>query len=124
MDTTSAGFRMHVQQTYCDLMIDQLGYKIPHVGSAEGLIALARRIDAGPLESANGWRTEPPFPGAGETPEEMPKGWRMICASKFFVGDKAVGTIFMTFVSGRPVAVVVNFADFPIPKEYSPILAR
>ena len=51
---------------------------------------------------------------------------RLACrdGGSVFAKPNAVGTIFMTFVGGRPVAVVVNFADFPIPKEYSPIRAR
>jgi hypothetical protein len=122
-DSERFQIRYNASEQYRDHVIKSLGYKLPHVGSAEGLIELARKADAGELEAANGWRTEPPFPGAGERPEEMPTGWRMICASKLFAGDDAIGTIFMTFVSGRPVgSVVVN--DFPIPREYSPIHSR
>jgi hypothetical protein len=117
-------FRRNVAQVYRDVVIDALGYKIPPVGSAEELLELARKAGADALEAANGWRTEPPFPGAGEKPEEMPRGWRMICASKFFVDDTPMGTIYMTFVSGRPVSVIVNPPDYPIPKEYLPIISR
>ena len=115
--------RIGVAQVYRDHVIATLGYKIPPVGSAAELIELARKAGADELEAANGWRTEPPFPGAGETPEEMPSGWRMICASKLFVRGEPAGTIFMTFVSGRPVSSVV-ITDHPVPPQYSPIVSQ
>jgi hypothetical protein len=102
----------------------ELGYRIPAADSAEELLALARRLDTREIEAANGWRTEPPFPGLGEKPERMPVGWRMICASKLFAGNEAIGFVFTTLVSGRPTSMVINNPDYAIPKEYSPIHVR
>jgi hypothetical protein len=115
--------RSHGMSEYRDHVLRVLGYPIPVVESGEELITLARKLAAPEFEARLGWRTEPPFPGASEKPEKMETGWRMICACKFFKGDDQMGTLFMTFVSGRPVGVVINVPTTTIPAEYTPILA-
>jgi hypothetical protein len=98
-----------------------LGFKVPVVRSATDLLEVAKRLDASALEAANGWRTEPPFPGYGETPQELPNGWRMMCASNVFVGNEHLGVIFITLISGKPVAVVMNQRDSPIPSSFKAV---
>jgi len=107
-----------------DHVISTLGWKIPQVTSAGELIELAKRVDTAALEAETGLRTEPPFPGALETPERMPNGWRMISACRLFSGVHEMGVIFMTFYSGRTVSIVINPPGTAIPAEYSPIRSR
>jgi hypothetical protein len=125
MNAAHQAYRTSAAGAYRDYMIRTLGWELPRVNSADELIALARRVTPPPFEAENGWRTEPPFPGAGERPEEMlPGGWRMICACRLYAGQEEVGAIFMTFFSGRPVAVVVSPPGTVIPEEYLPIAPR
>jgi hypothetical protein len=66
-------------------------------------------------------RTEPPFPGAAEKPDEMPKGWRMICATRLSHEGHDVGVMYTTFVSGRTPSISIVEAATTIPEEYSPL---
>jgi hypothetical protein len=111
-----------VMRAYRDHVIRVLGWQIPNVTSGEELVELARKAEASALEAEHELRTEPPFPGAAEKPDEMPKGWRMICAARLFHGGVEVGVMFTTFVSGRTPSIFINAPGSPIPEEYSPIL--
>lgn len=118
--TMNDQFRSEAAVMYRDHLIVTLGRQIPNVASVQGLIDVAARTRGPAFEAANGWRTEPPFPGAGEVPEEMPNGrFRMICASRLYVGDVEAGVIFTTFYSGRASAVYVSPAGQRIPAEYT-----
>ena len=88
MDATDPRYRAGIQNAYRDHIIRTLGWKIPAVQSAEELIELAKKCADPPLEAENGWHTEPPFPGAVETPEKSPGGWRMIAASRLLEGER------------------------------------
>ncbi len=110
------GYREHVMKAF--------GYRLPAVTSADELIALARRIRVPDFEAELGWQTDPPFPGACEKPEEMPNGWRMICACRVLAKGTEVGVIFLTLYSGRPAAVYVSAAGTVIPGEYLPLANR
>src|ERR1700678_3442439 len=96
---STAQFRSEAMLVYREHVMSTLGYRLPQVASAAELTEIAHRVAADKLEAMYGWRTEPPFPGAGETPEKMPTGWRMICATRLFVGDKEMAVIYTTFVS-------------------------
>jgi hypothetical protein len=117
-------YRSGVGRAYRDHLIRTLGYKIPMVESAAGLIALATKASAAELEARHTFTTEPPFPGVCEEPEEMPTGWRMLCACRLFDGGIERGVIFTTFVSGRTVAIIVNVAGTVIPDHYKPLALR
>jgi hypothetical protein len=106
---------------YRERVIGVIGYKVPAVDSAAELLAIAKRLNATELEATYGWRTEPPFPGYAETPDELPNGWRMTCATNIFVGDEHAGVIFITLYSGKPVAVVMNRHDSPIPSSFTAV---
>ena len=121
---SDANFRAGITRAYRDHIISQLGWKIPNVTSGAELIALAQKVADPPFEAEHGLRTEPPFPGAAEKPDEMPTGWRMICASRLYSGDQEVGVIYLTFVSGRTPSVVFNAPGTLIPKEYLPVISR
>jgi hypothetical protein len=111
--------RAGIAHAYRERVIDILGFKIPGARNAAELIALAKRLDARELEAERGWRTEPPFPGAGEPPEQTPAGWRMMCASHVFVDGNVAGIIFLTLFSNKPVAVFVNQPDYQIPATFT-----
>jgi hypothetical protein len=113
-----------IRGAYRDHCIRTLGYTIPQVKTAAELIELAKKADAGELEAQHTFHTEPPFPGAGEDPEKMPAGWRMICACRIYEGTEEAGVIFTTFVSGRPTTVVVTASGTVIPENYKPLASR
>jgi hypothetical protein len=110
-----------VMRTYRDHVIRVLGWQLPNVASGEELIALAKKTEASALEAEHGLRTEPPFPGAAEKPDEMPKGWRMICATRLSHEGHDVGVMYTTFVSGRTPSISIVEAATTIPEEYSPL---
>jgi len=109
---------------YRDHIVSTLGYKLPDVSSAGELIAMAKTIKVPAWEAQRGWRTDPPFPGLTEAPEEGKGSWRMICASRLFVGDEESAVIFMTLVSGKTATVAINAARWVIPERYLPLSAR
>ena len=110
-----------ISLAYRELVMQTIGYKVPAVDSAEELIAVAKRLDATQLEAEKNWRTDPPFPGYGEKPEQLPNGWRMTCATNIFVDGQHAGVLFITLYSGRAVAVVMNRADSPIPGTFTAV---
>jgi hypothetical protein len=111
-----------ISLAYRERVMQVLGYKVPAVASAAALMAVAKRLDAAELEAERGWRTEPPFPGYAEPPQELPNGgWRMTCATNIFVGNDHAGVVFLTLYSGRPVAVVMNRHDSPIPATFTAV---
>ena len=125
MAVNNAEFRKGVTQAYRDRVMGVLGWKIPAVTSAAELIELAKKVDTIALEKETGLRTEPPFPGAVETPHEMPNnGWQMNCACRLYLDSKELAVIFMTFCSGKAASIVVSPAGAAIPEEYSPIASR
>jgi hypothetical protein len=118
-------FRAGAMGHYRDHLITVLGWKIPAVQSAQELIELAKKAGSPEIETRYGWRTDPPFPGATEVPEEMPTGWRMICACHIFEGETYRGIVFTTFVSGRKTTVVINAPGTAvIPDDYKPLWSR
>jgi hypothetical protein len=113
-------FRSESALTYRNHLINMLGRQCPNVTSGAELIAQALRTRNPEFEAALGWRTEPPFPGAGEVPQEMPNGrFRMICASRLYLNDVEAGVIFTTFYSGKSFAVYVSPPGNHIPPEYT-----
>ena len=125
MAVNNADFRKGVMEAYRDRVMGVLGWKVPAVTSAAELIELALRAETSALERETGLRTEPPFPGAGDAPTELPNGaWQMNCACRLYLDSKELAVIFMTFCSGKMVSVVVNPAGTAIPEEYAPIAAR
>jgi hypothetical protein len=115
-------YRTYILSTYRDHVIATLGWKIPVVSSADGLRGLAQRCAAPPFEAEIGWRTDPPFPGALEPPEQTPNGWRMICASRVYNRDDVeLGVIFMTLYGGRTTSVFVNGPGSLIPETWKPL---
>ena len=119
-----ASFRSGLTNMYRDHVIAILGYEIPKVPSAEALIHLAKRITVPAFEAERGWRTDVPFPGVTEEPEEMRTGWRMICATRFYVGNVETAVIYMTLVSGRTCSVFLSHPGTPIPEQYLPLGSR
>jgi len=115
--------RPAVATEYRNHLIRTLGYQLPAFTSAEEIIACAKSVTPPPYEAEQGWRTEPPFPGLADRPEETPAGWRMACACRLMSGDRELGVIFVTFFGGRPMAAVVSPPETEIPKQYSPISA-
>lgn len=114
-----------MQQAYRDRVMGMVGWKIPAVTSAAELIELALKAETSALEKETGLRTDPPFPGASDTPHETPdSGWEMNCACRLYLDDKELAVIFMTFCSGKMASIVVNPAGAAIPEEYSPIAYR
>lgn len=113
-----------VMRAYRDHVITVLGYTIPAVTSSAELIELARRTAGPALEAEHGLSTDPPYPGAAERPEQMPTGWRMICASRLYKGGIERGVLFTTFVSGRKSTVVVSAPGTVIPDDYKPLALR
>jgi hypothetical protein len=110
-----------VMKAYTGLLISTFGKQLAQVRSAEALIELAQRIPVPDFEAAEGWRTEPQFPGMGEKPEEMPDGWRMICASRLYSGNVELGVIYMSFYSGKPLSVFLSPPGTEIPAVYTAI---
>jgi hypothetical protein len=119
-----ANFKSGLSFMYRDHVSGLLGYEIPNVTSAEALLELAKKITVPAFEEERGWRTDPPFPGTTEAPEEMRGRWRMICATRFYVDDREMGVIFMTLVSGRPTGLIINAPHSHIPQEYLPLASR
>jgi len=119
-----ANFRSGVTNMYRDHVIGILGYEIPKVPSADALIHLAKRITVPAFEAERGWRTDAPFPGVTEEPEEMRSGWRMICATRFYVDNVETAVMYMTLVSGRTCGVVLSLPGTVIPKQYLPLTSR
>jgi len=117
-------FRSGVTNMYRDHMTTILGYETPNVPSAEALIHLAKRITVPEFEAERGWRTDPPFPGVTETPEKMRTGWRMICATRFYVNNVETAVFYVTLFSGRTCSIVLNHPGTVIPKEYLPLSSR
>lgn len=111
-----------VMKAYTAHLIRRFGNQLRTVRSAEALIELARSIPAPDFEAAEGWRTEPQFPGLGEKPEEMPDGWRMICASRLYSGNVELGVIYMNFYCGKPLSVFLSPPGTDIPAEYTAIV--
>ncbi len=116
-------FRVAAANVYRDAIVRQLGHRIPQLETADELIAYVGKADTSELEAKCGWRTDRPFPGSYAPPEKMPytPGWKLICGCKLYEGDVIVGTIFTTFVAGRPAGVVVIAPDQVIPASYTPI---
>jgi hypothetical protein len=110
-----------VMKAYTAHLIQTFGNQLRVVRSADGLIELAKTIPIPEFEAAEGWRTVPQFPGMGEKPEEMPDGWRMICASRLYSGNVELGVIYMNFYSGKPLSVFLSPPGTDIPAEYTPI---
>jgi hypothetical protein len=107
---------------YRDHMIATLGYNIANCSSAEEIIALARNLKSPDYEAGQGWRTVPPFPGAYDTPTSQPPHWRMVTACHLLDrDDQELGVFYVTFVSGKPSAVVLSGAGTEIPKHYVPL---
>lgn len=121
MSYLSPEYRAGLNERYQDFILRAVGYKLPAAESAADLIAHAKKCANPPFEAELGLRTEPPFPGAMEPPEEMRNGWRAICASRIFKDDLEVGVIFTTFYSGRPVASFINGPTTMIPDFYKPV---
>jgi len=113
-----------VMRAYRDHVISVLGYQLPPVKSGAELIELAKRTAGPALEPEHGLSTEPPFPGKAEVPEEMPTGWRMICACTLRHRGVERGVLFTTFVGGRKTTVVLNAPGTVIPDEYKPLASR
>ena len=113
-----------VMKAYNTHLIRTFGNQLRQVRSAAALIELAKSIPAPDFETAEGWRTEPPFPGLGETPEEMPDGWRMICASRLFSGNVELGVIYMNLYSGKPVSCFLSPPGTDIPATYTAIASK
>jgi hypothetical protein len=118
-------FRAEAMRAYRDHVASTLGLRTPAVTSGAELIDLVKKTATGDVEAKYGWRTEPPYPGLREEPEEMPTGWRMICACRLF-DDAGIerGVVFTTFISSKPVAVFVNHAGAVIPDNYKPLALR
>ena len=115
--------RSEAATMYRNRLIQKVGYPCPNVASGEALINIAVRAAYPPFEAALGWRTEPPFPGAGEPPVEMGPGkWRMICASRLYVNDVEAGVLYTTIFSGRPSAVVLSAVGTPIIDTYKKLV--
>jgi hypothetical protein len=113
-----------VMRAYRDHVISVLGYQLPAVTSGTQLIELAKRTAGPALEAEHGLSTQPPYPGAAEVPEEMPTGWRLICACRLYHNGTERGVLFTTFVSGRKTTVVFNGPGTVIPDEYKPLSSR
>jgi hypothetical protein len=110
---------------YRDHVISVLGWNIPPAESAQELIEMVKKVGSPELETRFGWRTDPPFPGMTEEPEQMRTGWRMICACHVYEGETYRGIIFTTFVSGRKATVVVNAPRTTvIPDNYKSLWSR
>ena len=124
MDVNDPTYRSDVMRAYRGHIMRSIGVNVPDVTSSEDLLAVARKCIHPPIEAEQGWHSDPPFPGAAERPEKMPNGWRMICATRVLDSNNTVlGTLFMTFFTGRRVAVVFNLGDGHIPAEYKPLFS-
>jgi hypothetical protein len=119
-----ASLRPIVMRLYNEHVANALGRPLPNVGSADELRALAQRLRPPAFEAEHGWRTEPPFPGAMEKPEQMSDGWRAIGACRLFEGENELGVIFMTFYGGRPAGAFLGTPGTAIPEEYSVLTSR
>jgi hypothetical protein len=110
-------YRAHVRNV--------LGETLPTVSSGAELVALIKTIPVPDFEAGNGWESKPPFPGLSEAPEQMPTGWRMICACRLYDrDDKEIAVLFTTFVTGRRAGVFVSGPGTTIPEQYLPIASR
>ena len=109
--------REHIAQTFAPA--------VPECTSADALRELGRRAAiTSDLQPRLGVRFEPPFPGYGEPPEAMGAHWRMICLARVFAGDRILGTLVTTLVSGRRATVVLTAGESPIPERYAPLIRR
>ncbi len=110
-----------VMKAYNALLTQRFGGQLRQVRSGEALLELAQSIPAPAFEAAEGWRSEPTFPGVGEKPVETENGWRMICASRLYEGSVELGVIYMNFYSGKPVSVFLSPPGTDIPADWRPI---
>ncbi|HEV8021526.1 MAG TPA: hypothetical protein VGP41_09710 [Candidatus Lustribacter sp.] len=116
--------RAQVGMIYRDHLIASLGYNIKNCSSAEEIITLARNLYSPDYEAGQGWRTDPPFPGAHDEPLSIPPHWRMVTACRLLDrDDQELGVFYVTFVSGKPTAVVLSPAGTEIPNHYVPLKA-
>lgn len=117
--------RLGLINLYRGHLWDVFGPAVPDVSTGDELIALLKAIPTAKFEADLGVRCDPPFPGACEPPEQMPTGWRAICACRVFDGnDREAIVLYTTFVSGRRPTMVYNPAGTVIPDRYLPLAAR
>ncbi len=116
--------RTFITDSYADHASACVGNPVPGAETAEEFFTRAKHITVPEFEAANGWRTDPPFPGLLEKPEKMPHGWRMICATRLFEDARETGVLFVTLMSGRTASAFVAAPGTPIPKEYLPAASR
>jgi hypothetical protein len=117
-------FRMFASDSYRRHTRSCVGDPVPDVATAAELIALAKRVTKPDFERTNGWRTDPPLPGFLEKPEQMAGGWRMIFATRMYEGAREAGVLFVTLMTGKPVAAFLAEPGTLIPEEYLPAASR
>jgi hypothetical protein len=117
--------RLRLVNAYRGHLFDVFGLALPAASSAAEMLELIKSIPAPPFEAGAGVTSDPPFPGACELPEEMPTGWRMICACRVFDSEQREATVlFITFVSGRKPTIFDNEPGTLIPERYLPLASR
>ncbi len=120
-DATFAEIGQVATNLYLSHVRRTLGQVVPAVDDGAGLRALAERLaDVKLIEETNGWKTDPPFPGAAADPAKYGAVWMMFCATNIVIDGEPRAQIVTSLATGRMATVVAN-APGPTPAGWKPL---